>query len=413
MIYKIKLGTHTIYSPELRDRGFNLESAKLSLELNKAGSLTFKIPHGHPKYDLIFKMRSIISVFRDDKLLFAGRVLHDSVDFYGSKEIYCEGELSYLLDSVVMPYQRTCSPGELFQQLIENHNSLMNSWRYEREQHIRRKFDYYYSSPDFYKAIPAFQQSGYTNTWDEINYQLIEPFGGHLELIYHDNDVQGRKEVRWMPEDKKNVSKNEIVFGTNLIDLSFESTAENVCTALIPLGGTDSNGNTVTITGVNNNQNFVFDQTAVDEYGWIWKTNSWNNVTDARALLNLGKEYLTKNCQSEFKVTVQAVDMSFIHGGTDRIEIGQHVRIRSKEHGLYTDRFICNSVTHDLLDPSQDEYTFGSSYTGITDQGASSNKYTIGGSVNENKKTQYGSATSDGISPISTEQIRNIWESFG
>ena len=65
----------------------NVIGAKCNLELNKTGSLTFKIPPTHPYYDKINKHTSEITLYEGDKVLFRGRVLNDEVDFYNFKKL--------------------------------------------------------------------------------------------------------------------------------------------------------------------------------------------------------------------------------------------------------------------------------------------------------------------------------------
>ena len=49
----------------------------LELEVNKTGSFVFTLFPSHPRYDLIRKLKSIITVYQDDYLLFRGRVLEE------------------------------------------------------------------------------------------------------------------------------------------------------------------------------------------------------------------------------------------------------------------------------------------------------------------------------------------------
>ena len=65
----------------------NLELLKIfnpsvELELNKTGSFEFTIYPNHPYYNSIHKLKSIITVFQDDFILFRGRVLDDEVGWH-------------------------------------------------------------------------------------------------------------------------------------------------------------------------------------------------------------------------------------------------------------------------------------------------------------------------------------------
>ena len=61
------------------------------------------------------------------------------------------------------------------------------------------------------------------------------------------------------------------------------TSAEDVVTALIPLGATlegeseiEALEKRVDITSVNDGKNYVFSQDAVDQFGWVWATNTWD-----------------------------------------------------------------------------------------------------------------------------------------
>ena len=72
---------------------------KLTLEDNAAGSFSFKLPQSNLAYDSIVRLVTDISVNRDNREIWAGRVLSDDTDFWNNRSIYCEGELAFLNDS--------------------------------------------------------------------------------------------------------------------------------------------------------------------------------------------------------------------------------------------------------------------------------------------------------------------------
>ena len=45
--------------------------------------------------------------------------------FITGKNVYCEGELSFLLDSIQRPYSYQGSIGGLFKKFIDNHNAQL------------------------------------------------------------------------------------------------------------------------------------------------------------------------------------------------------------------------------------------------------------------------------------------------
>lgn len=81
-----------------------MSSPKLNLELNKNGTLTFTINENHPYYSNINKLKSIISVYQDNKIPFKGRILDNTMSIYKSRKITIEGIRAFLLDSIYRPF---------------------------------------------------------------------------------------------------------------------------------------------------------------------------------------------------------------------------------------------------------------------------------------------------------------------
>ena len=103
MVYRVYCDEQLLYHSRLENlRIFN---PSLELEVNKTGSFQFTIFQDHPRYGSIRKLKSIITVYQDDYLLFRGRVLDDEVGWHNEKSVTCEGELAFLLDSIQRPYE--------------------------------------------------------------------------------------------------------------------------------------------------------------------------------------------------------------------------------------------------------------------------------------------------------------------
>lgn len=89
-MYRVYSDGLTIYNDRLEN--LQIFSPSVDLELNKTGSFSFTIYPDHPYYGLIHKLKSIITVYQDDYLLFRGRVLDEEYGFHNEKKIVCEGE---------------------------------------------------------------------------------------------------------------------------------------------------------------------------------------------------------------------------------------------------------------------------------------------------------------------------------
>ena len=79
------------------------------------------------------------------------------------------------------------------------------------------------------------------------------------------------------------------------MDLKRETKGADIATAIIPLGAKEEGReNRLTIASVNNNVDYVYNQEAVERYGWIFKTNTWDDVTEPENLLTKGKAFLNE-----------------------------------------------------------------------------------------------------------------------
>ena len=74
-MYRILCDSYVLYDPRLPDL-FLLEP-DLTQKKNEPGELTFTIPKEHPHYGVLEKLKSRIRVYRDDNLIWVGRVIED------------------------------------------------------------------------------------------------------------------------------------------------------------------------------------------------------------------------------------------------------------------------------------------------------------------------------------------------
>lgn len=121
-MYRIYLDGELFYDPRLPE--YALTGIKCDLEVNKTGTLRFTIPATHPLIGSVQKMYSELTLYQDKDWLYSGRVLSDDTDFDGNRTIECEGELSYLLDSIQRYHEyHDISVKDYFTDLIAKHNA--------------------------------------------------------------------------------------------------------------------------------------------------------------------------------------------------------------------------------------------------------------------------------------------------
>lgn len=353
-MFQIYVGNDLAYEPG--DTELALLSPKLTLEMGKAGSLEFTVPAGHPYMNELKQLTKPMSVNLDDEKIFRGRILSGSRTFYNQREVYCEGVLSYLVDSVQKAVKFNGKTHALFRQIISNHNSRMpiekqfivgNITVEDRDIILTGQSEdvgqYDYSQIAINSVV-----DNWNTTYDYIENCLISYCGGYLVV----RQVNSVNYIDWI-KDYSNTATQEIVFGKNLLDLTDESTAEDIFTVLIPLGD-----NNLTIASVNGGSDELVDSEAVSKYGRIIRTQVFSNVTDPNTLLANGRQYLVNNGDVPNTLTITAVDLHNVDPTIKSIHLGDRVYIKSSFHDL--SRYLtCTKIEYDLEKPENTVYTFG------------------------------------------------------
>ena len=364
-MYTIYADGELLYAPYLFHEGYGVTSPKLTVELNKAGSLEFTMPSTNPRYNDVKKLKSIITVFQNREEMFRGRILQEEKDYWKQKKMYCEGELAFLLDSKQRPYVFSGTVKELFYKYINGHNARVEAAKKFTVGNV--------TIPEANNSI-ALQNENYSTTWDELNTNILENVGGYLK-------IRGSGSTRYIDLlEKSGVDSGQLIeFGTNLLDLSEHITAEDVFTVLIPLGATittEEEGDIetrLTIALENNGKDYLEDATAISLFGRIEKTQEWDEVESDDELIKLGKNYLSNNIKMAVTLSVKAVDMHLLDVNVEQIHVGDWVRVLSLPHELDS-WFQCTKIVYDLASPDQTEYTFGYSFYSLTDHQVNTKK---------------------------------------
>lgn len=366
-MYTIYADGKLLHSPHLFEQGCGVFSPKVTVELNKAGSLEFTMPPRHVLYNSINKLKSIITVFQNGEEIFRGRVLDDTSDFFRQKKIHCEGQLAYLLDSKQRPYGFTGTVADLFKQYITNHNARVDADKRFTVGKVTVSGNITCDNND------------YPNTFDEIQKQIVDTVGGHV-IPRLENGVRYLDLIADSADQGSvNSTSQTIEFGINLLDISEHISAENIFTVLIPLGATvkDEEGNTtdekLTIASVNDGKDYLENETAIALFGRIEEKEDWNEIEDANELKTQGEQFLGKNIELAVSLTLKAVDLHLMDVNIEAIELGDWVRVISIPHGLNA-AFQCRKIVYDLENPDKNEYSFGVDFSTLTDQQVAAKK---------------------------------------
>lgn len=110
-----------------------LLSAKLTEGINKSSGLVFTIDPTHIHYNKLRKMHTTILIYEiysntRKELIFEGRILSDDEGFNKTRDVTCEGELGYLLDSTQRPAEYiNVTPEQWMTTVLDNHNMQVTS----------------------------------------------------------------------------------------------------------------------------------------------------------------------------------------------------------------------------------------------------------------------------------------------
>ena len=339
-----------VYAPQLP--GYELDSLQVVASATSSGTATITMPPGHPAVNYFTSYKTVVTIYRRDVLLFRGRALYATDDFYNRRTITCEGERGFLYDSVVRPYLYQDSPAAIFTDLIATHNSQVDAEKsfvvgtvtaVDANDYVRLE------------STSAAQTA-------EVLDKLLERVGGYI--VFTTNN-EGQRVINWYAEPGYR-SQQVIEFGANLLDFSRTGEGTDLATVIIPFGTEDEEtGARVTIESVNDGLDFIQDDAAVALRGFIARPVYWDDVTEPANLLTKAQQYLATAKNVITSLELSAVDLSALDKNIDTFQVLDLVRVRSKPHNVDED-FLLTDRTYDLLDPSRDKVTLGKEVATLT-----------------------------------------------
>lgn len=360
-MYKIFADDTLIYDSTLED--YKIGKGNIDLETNKSGSFVFSIYPDHFFYDKFVRLKTVITVYKSGKIVFRGRILNDVTDYWNNKVITCEGELGFFQDSVIRPFVFTGTPEELFKKFINEHNSQVDDFKKFKIGTIT------VVDPNNYIAR---SNSAYESTLSNMNSRLLEDsLGGYFYITHGEDGTDPIPTINYLSDFMK-VSSQKIEFGSNLKDYTKTVNAEDIATAIIPLGAEvdDGNDNTenpkLTIANVNNGVDYVYNSDAVAIYGWIFKVVSWDNVTTASILKTKAEAYLNDVINQNITIELNAIDLHLLDRSIESFNVCDYVQVVSAPHN-FDSTLLCNKQSLDLLKPDNDSLVLGYTYSTFTD----------------------------------------------
>ena len=358
-LFRVFVDGQLFYHPQLSQLA--ITKAQVKEDADNIDSLALSAPFNHPYLSLVRPMASTIVCKKDDRIVFEGRALDDGSDLYNTHTWVCESCLAYLKDTIQPPYDYQGTLKGLLEYFVSEHNKNVEDKKKFTVGNVTvtDENDYvHYSSTDF------------SVTLDAIRSKLLKTHGGYLSVRYTEN---GR--LLDYLADFSEYSVQTVEFGRNLLNVALSMDHAERATTLIPLGAKiktiDEMGNEVEtdervgIAAVNDGKNYIFDDAAVKEIGWIWATEIWEDVTLPANLLRKAQTRLPELSKGIVSMELTIVDESDTGADIGDIHARQYVDCLSPPHGI-DGRYLCVSKTTDYLNPANNTITIGASGVWLT-----------------------------------------------
>lgn len=351
---------------------------------NSPGYLKFKITPKHPYYDKILPLSSELFVYEDGMEIFRGRSMTAEEEFNRTHQITCESDLAYLCDSIIRPFEFQGSIVEFMTQVLKIHNEQVEA----RKQYLLGRVNVVDSNNYINRS-----NSDYSCSLDCLRDKLVKTHGGYLRIRCE----SGKRYLDYLT-DGGGINDQVIRYGVNLADYSKTQDATELFTALIPIGAdledTSSSGEsttkTVDITSVNGGKDFIYDEDAVQRYGWIFRQHKWEDVTLPENLIKKARAYLEQSIYLSDVLKLTAVDLANVDVDIKRLKTGYWTKVISRPHGVDV-MYILEERTRNLQEPGKDTVSLGGTIATLSGSMAKSQKELSA------KVEQVGQAATKGI----------------
>ena len=366
---------YPLYEP--LDDNLRIFEPVLTEEMGSAGSFSFKIYKGHPYFEKLQPCKSELRVYQDDAIIFYGRLLKPEYDFNNVVSIVCEGDLTYLLDSIQRPFAFSGTLSQYIETLLKNHNDQVSEfYRIEPGNLIAAS-----SAGEIERELASF-----SDTLTVLR-QLLDEYGGYFRIRH-----EAKKRYFDYLWDYGGINSQVIRFGENLLDLTKYVDASKIITCLIPQGGSveyeDDLGETqekvIDITSVNSGKDYIENSTAIEKYGKIWGYQKFEDVTDPAILLSKAKSYLEEAGTLPETIEINAVDLALINAEVVSFQLGYWTNVLSIPHGIER-KFLLSKREINLLDPAQGTIVLGRTTATLTGN-SNKSQTTLSNQINKNTR---------------------------
>lgn len=344
-MYRVYAGNYLLYHSN--HENLQIFEPSLELEINKTGSFEFTIFNYPPYFSLLQKLKTIITVWQDDFLLFRGRIFEENIGFHNEKTVICEGDLAFLLDSVQRPMSFSGTAAELLSLYLDSHNAQVDEDKRFAVGNVTVSGTF------------SVDEKEYLNTSEALQKSILTASGAYIRTRY-----EGGTAYIDLLSEISLLSPQKIIFGKNLLDLKRIRKSEDIATVIIPLGDfiKDENGEEtdqrLTVASVNGGADYFGNSEAIAQFGRIVKTVIFDGISDPAELLAAGQAYLAESVKQYETIELTAADLAAVDKTVTSFHLGTLVDVLSDPHGI-NQRFEVTKLSMKLFDPASNKLTLG------------------------------------------------------
>lgn len=321
-----------VYDDTQPDKRSMAVSPKLTLTAGGAGSLTMTLPQGAAGYDSIQRLTTSLYVLRDGAYIWSGRVLTETRDFWGSRELFCEGALAFLNDTVPMVSNPSLAS------VLNAHNAKVG---------LDRQI---LPGTAAYGGITA--EADGSSGLDLVN-KLVSEKGGVLQMVYN---AIGAPTLNWLASYPE--GDQYIEFGKNLLEFTRNWDSTEFATYCYVRGhkneetGQYANSGWRYLPGENGNP------APKDLYGRIEHFIDNSNIEQSSDCQTEADNWLRTQQFDNMQLELTALDLHILNPEVAPLELLDKIYVTSWAHGMSRE-FAVIGMDIPLDDPGNTRYTLG------------------------------------------------------
>lgn len=172
-LWAVYAGDVCIDHPNLYDQGRVVADIEIDLEVNAHGSMKFTVPITNPGYDTATQLGTVVIATYGGRKVFRGRVADTTRDFYNNVEVYCEGHLAFLCDSMLPPFAYKGTVTSFLRFILDTHNS-------EVEDYKKLYLGTVTVTDQDNNGVLVRSSESSISSWEAVSGRLIDVLGGYV-----------------------------------------------------------------------------------------------------------------------------------------------------------------------------------------------------------------------------------------